>query len=259
MLNRICMILMAFIMNACVCEFEEGPMQSGLQQKSKSGLITPMSGAAQGINFQLPQFLDHLGKPDPGNYTIQFGLEDPNVAADLGASGFIRARGEIIWKVGGQDVRRVVDVGNGVSISGTVEGVSAKIYDDSVGAPSGRPYFVSMQVVKGSRPSVQQPPVYSLNAQTVEAAGAAGLDVDIPQNIGAISVNITLFPVAIGTAIGAYDIKVSQLTPNNTVRRAYDPRQDQWVPLAPGATKLRFITSAAGPQTNLQIAFGIDG
>ena len=228
---------------------------SVIQQRSKTGQLT--IGGTQKVNFQLPHFLDRLGHPDPGNYTLQFGLEDPNNPSV--ASAITQPRAEIYWVVGGNQVRRVVDVNNGISISGVAEGVSVSIYDDSViGGPGTRdPYTVNMQVAKGSRPSVQQPPTYSLREQ-ISAGGGAVENISFPKNIGAISVYVAVAPFFAGAAIGAYDIEVIQ-TVSGAFIKHYDPRQSDWVPLGASADGIQLKTSAACPPFYYQVTVGIDG
>lgn len=263
MLNRI-MFAIVFIMNTLACTSEvidspeEDPMgltplqKQNLQQRSKTGLITP--GTSQKVGFQLPEFLDPSGHPDYGNYTCQFNLDDPNTA-----SVDVLSRAEIIWKVSGNDVRRVIDVSNGASITGTAEGVSISVFDASSNIlVTPKPYTVSLQVVKGSRPSIQQPPTYTTPVGLNAGAGDIQT-VAIPQNIGAVSVSVVVYPFLAGTAIGAYDVRVAQISATGTLKKVYDPRQDQWVPLASGVTSIVIGSSLAAPQFDYQVTFGIDG
>jgi hypothetical protein len=275
MLNRkVVLILQAFIMNVALaataaCTYETVESQptdedtmglpaitkANLQQRSKTGQLTP--GSTGKIGFQLPEFLTPDGKPDPGNYTLQFGVDDPNTSATV--DGYVLTRAEIIWKVSGNDVRRVVDCANGVSVTGAAEGVSVSVFDETNGPrANSRPYVVSLQVVKGTRPSIQQPPVYS-TAEAVLAGAGAFVDINIPANIGAVSVSVVVAPVNVGVAIGAYDIEVIQFAPTLTGRKRYDPRQDQWVPLVGGASLIEIQTSVACPPFRYQVSFGVDG
>ncbi len=262
MLNRV--IAIAYIMYGLVgCTYEVQNTEDDMttprfaQQRSKRGNLNPGSGTNSQVNFQLAHIVNEdTGISDPGNYTLQFSVSDPNTG--LAGGDLVRARAEIIWVAGGNSVRRVMDCGNGASITGTCEGVIVNIYDDSIVSHGSVfvPYTVSLSLAKGSRPSIQQPPVYSLDNLSLAPSGTT--TVDIPQNIGAVSVFTAVSPVLLGTAIGAYDILEGQLS-NAAGLKSYDPRQSDWVPLIAGATKLSLGRSAAAPATNWQITFGIDG
>lgn len=236
-----------------------------LQQRARTNNLTPAANATHDItgsgskfSFQLSEFLGIDGKPDPGNYTVQFGLSDPN--SGLLGGDFVRARAEIIWKQSGNDIRRVIDCNNGVSISGTAEGVSVLVFDDSniavTPANAIKAYQVSVQVAKGTRPSIQQPPTFTTDDFAL--AANSNNPVNIPANIGAISVFTAVSPDVIGNAVGAYDVLVTQES-LHAERKQYDPRQSDWVPLIPGATIVRANSSAAAPITRWQFTFGIDG
>jgi hypothetical protein len=225
-----------------------------LQQRSKQGSLVP--GSQSKINFQLAYLLDAHKQLDPGNYTIDFSVFAPPVTDTY----VVKPKAEILWMVGGNNTRRVIDVSNGAAISGVAEGVTVNIFDESFfPAPVSNPpaYNVAFQIAKGSRASIQQPPVYSLEPSFSAGAGAISTT-NLPANIGAVSVSIVVSPLVAGTSISAYDILVLQSS-GTTTRKSYDPRQDQWVPLAAGADNIQILTSAACPAFNYQLTFGIDG
>lgn len=240
-------------LTSCTFETESDMSKKLLQQRSRSGSLTP--GGKQRINFQLPHFMNEQGYPDPGNYTVQFSIVDPN---NLSFSGdFVRARAEIVWSVSGNSVRRIVDCTDGMSVSGTAEGVAVYISDDSnITFSSVKPYAVSLQVAKGVRPAIQQPPVYSLGIVNLDPDSS--IDIPIPLNIGAVSVAVAVTPTAIGTAIPDYSLRVQQIS-GTTIRKMYDPRQEFWVPLAGGSNKIGLQTGPSAPATEFQITLGIDG
>lgn len=253
-LYRVIFFLTAFIMNGCYATEEEVTMSRN-QQRSKFGNLTPGGGINQRVNFQLPYFLDEDEVPDPGNYTVQFNVTDSN---DLGTSGdFVLPRAEIVWSVGGNSVRRVIDCTDGASISGTAEGVAVNVYDDSnITLSTVVPYTVSIQVAKGTRPSVEQPPIYSLPIILLGVDATA--DVVIPEDIGAISLAAVVVPSAIGTAIPDYSIRVQQQA-GTTIRKMYDPRQEFWVPLIGGVNRISLRSGPTAPATEWQLTLGIDG
>ena len=195
-----------------------------------------------------------------GNYTVQLGLDD---TYEHQALEFTRARAEVLWSVKGNTIRRLVDCVSGTSVTGTAEAVAVKITDVSsfVGAAAAE-YLVSIEVAKGTRPSVERPPTLTaatFSGQSVMVAGVGTTDVEVPQNAGVISVMVTVAPDTIGTAVGAYDVLVNQVNQAGNTLRTYDPRQTDWVPLAPGCTTIVFTQGAAAPATRWSAIFGIDG
>lgn len=220
---------------------------------AQGGQLTP--GANNPLNAMA------VGGLPAGNYTIQFNVSDPNTSVNLTPGDIIRARATITWKVNGNPVIRVVDVGNGVSVTGVAEAIDVQLQDvssTSAGTPillRGRPYTVTITCAPGTRPSVEQPPTVAL-PQTNLAAGATK-NFDVP--IGAISVFVAVFPAVVGSPIGAYQIQVNQLAINTSLK-LYDPRQTDWVPLIPGTTQIGIAADAALPtDTEIQVTFGIDG
>lgn len=253
------LVYIMYALVGCTYEVSEDDMTTPrfAQQLSKRGLLNPGGGINSQVAFQLAHIVNQdTGYSEPGNYTLQFSVADTNV--NLNSGDFVRARAEIIWSAGGNSVRRVVDCGNGVSASGTCDGVIVNIYDDSITTHGSTfvPYMVSVQLAKGSRASIQQPPTYSTDAATL--TGNTAVNVDIPQNIGAISAFVTVAP-ALDVALGAYQVEVTQVSGNLFRLKRYDPRQSDWVPLTAGATQIRLASSPTAPDLLYQITFGIDG
>lgn len=233
--------------DACT-EAEEITMKSGL---ASSNQLTP------GVPSKVA--LLQTGPIEAGNWTVQFSINDPN-GANLIAGDVVRARAEVNWMVAGQVVRRVFDCNDGTSISGNAEQISVRVVDNSViaGGSVVRPYDVFIQTSPGNRPSVQQPPTYSLDVIQL-SAGIADQIVDIPDNIGATALHVGIAPLNIGTAIGAYDVLVKQASTSLTLLSSCDPRQSEWITLVPGATKIQFVQGAAAPTTLWTPSFSIDG
>ncbi len=195
-----------------------------------------------------------------GNYTVQFGITDPNVALAIGNRVLLRA--QIDWFVGGSSLRRIIDVGDGVSISGTADQVNVKVFDAStITSPAAvKDVDVFIQVAKGTRPAEERPPIYSMPSETLGPA-VTSVVVPIPANIGAISSMVAVRPNTDGAAIGAYDIVVLQAanTAGSNILSGYDPRQTDWTPLVAGCKALVIRTSAAAPLLIATPIFGIDG
>lgn len=192
----------------------------------------------------------------PGSYTVQFGIQNDDPTGQI-----VRAQAEIIWSVDGNSVRRVVDAINGTSVSGTAEGVQVYVRDQSRAFGVGTsPYLVSIQVVQGTRPSVQQPPYLTdANISHIFNAGANSLDITVPQNSGVISLYAAVGPQVVGNPIAAYDVLVQQRSTTGFVLKTYDPRDFEWVPLSSGADIIRIAQAAGAPATRWTLTFGIDG
>lgn len=249
-------IIYAFLSVGCThsaIEAEESEtIMPKSQQRSKIGTIVP--GTTEKINFQIDQFLDANGKPDPGNYTVQFNLNDPN------SVGAVQPKAEIEWVQSGNSVRRVIDVSDGASITGSGEGVIINVY--TVVGSIFDPITVSLQVAKGTRATNPNPPIFSPpGGAAAVGPGADSLVIPIPRDIGASSAFVTIAPDVIGTAIGAYDILVAQCsdTAGTLPLSEYDPRQSDFVPFINGIRSLRIQTSAAAPTIIFYVYLGIDG
>lgn len=226
-------------------------MDIELQQRSRSGTLIP--GSDQRVNFQLPFFLNPEGKKDPGSYVVQLSINDPNPVA---ANFRVEAKAEIIWSVSGNSIRRTVDCVNGMSVAGVAEGVSVNVYDDSsIGGGSPEPYIVSIQVAKGSRASIQQPPYYTMPLNSITAGSF--IATDIPQNIGAISARVDIGPEDAGDNISEFDLEVLQQYGGGTLK-AYSPKAG-WVPLAPATRQISIVSGPAAVNAYFQIVLGIDG
>jgi hypothetical protein len=149
-------------------------------------------------------------------------------------------------------------VADGVSVSGTAEAVNVSVADNSTFNPTTivKPYDVTVVVGKGVRAPVQQPPTFALPRDSI--APAASSTFNVPQDAGAISVNIAIAP-GLGGTIGAYQV-LAQHWAQGTPLKTYDPRQSDWVPLMPGTTQIRIVCDAAlATNTLVQVTFGIDG
>ncbi len=244
------LILIAFIMNACTFQTATEEDLSTMNARapknswSQSGMLTPQSN---GSAVQMQANFEY----DPGPHTVQFLLDGPDESAVVGTR---RTVAELTWSVEGNNVTRMIDVVNGTSISGTAQAVRVKVTDDS-NAAIADPYLVSIQCVKGSRTSVQQPP-YLTTPQVILGAGAQFANVPVPQGAGIISVFVTVdgFP----TAIPDGSVVVRQES-GGEVLKAYDPREYDWVPLASGTTFIQLRQSAASPAGFWTVTFGIDG
>lgn len=225
--------------------------------------VLPKMGWSQGADFQpgsgITKSVMQQKLPEAGNYTLQFNVIDPNNANNLVGGDLVQAKAIITWKVNGNPVTRIVDCGDGVSVTGVAESVDVAIQD--VSSPGNiitraLPYTVTVTCAPGTRAAVQQPPINSLGRASI--APGASQTFDVPQNSGVISAMVVVAP-GVGGTIGAYQVLVQHFA-QGTPLKTYDPRQSDWVPLMPGTTQIRVVCDAALlANTLVQVTFGIDG
>jgi len=195
-------------------------------------------------------------------HTVQF-----NVTNNPASNNPIRTEAIITWFVGGNTVIRRVSVGDGTSVSGTGNSVHVQIVDRTVdagfGAPNGVEYTVSVQVAKGVRAAIQQPPILVPIPGAFIIPPLGGLNeilVPVPDDTGIISVLVTAY------AFGLTTIPNCSVSHNDgiVIQKIYNPTvYEDWIPLAPGATVIhlqnRYPGAPGDPSIFFSVTFGIDG
>lgn len=260
---------------------------------SASGTITvPIIATPPGIDPQGTVGLQ-VKFSKPGYHTVQFNVIQNSPAIDDAVLNplIVRPQAEIIWSVAGNSIRRVIDITDGSSVSGTGEALNITVTDNSF-SPAGvtdneYEYFVSIQVTPGLRPiqGGTQPPaknaetgfypggdvfdaggVFFINNAAVPPALSDNTTIIVPQNVGINSffLNISvqaghptpkngeLVIVQDGGAPGAAQF----LMISN-----YDA-MNRWTPMSPGT---KFITifnqyELSNPSHVIgSILFGVEG
>lgn len=248
MLNRVIIMLVAFIMNACV--YETGEDEMGKLGWSQSGtLLTGSPNKAVNMQVQLQE---------SGVYTVQFNIDPPPVTVGLG----FKCQALITWTVNGNAVQRQVSLADGVGISGTGENVQVTIRDASFRiAPAPLPqveYIVSVQVAKGVRANTERPVFDNQELATSVAAGGTGV-FPVPQESGITSFYV--FYSGSTTTTAADVITVNQL--RNNVGAANSRLNDiigMWVPLVPGVDRIEINNIGAGAEdTSFRVLWGVEG
>jgi hypothetical protein len=199
---------------------------------------------------------------DPGDYTVQFSVSNYDTNTD-----FPTPTAEITWSVEGNSVRRIVTVNNGLSISGTGQGVKVVIRDASMPTAPATLYDVSVQVVLGTRPAAQQPPTYTplitgtdgtTRPGAMMVSALTSIVVPVPQDAGIISMFTTVATVPTPTILTEGDVQIRQNRTGGFPLKAYDPKIATWVPIAPLSTELTFVNNTAS-SVFFSVTFGIDG
>lgn len=126
-----------------------------------------------------------------GVYTVQFAISKPT-------TGVYRAVATITWTVEGNQIVRQIDVNNGASLSAPSQAVRIQISDETppeMGGPAGEEYGVTVFITKGTRAFSSVPATLKgLIAGSVELftlGAGASIDVEVPENAGASSVEVT--------------------------------------------------------------------
>jgi hypothetical protein len=262
--------LLATLALGCTYNVEDSDMRDRLQKASgggwsKSGkLLVGVPGTTLSMQADFP---------DSDDYTLQFGI-----LPSINSGGFLiaaSAEALITWSVAGNDVSRRVSITNGVSISGTGQAVKVVMMDvtPTGGAfpPAliGQPYPISCQVSRGVRPAVQQPPtLVPISAvpfiRLGAPAGTLFIDVPIPADAGAISYFASVLARdGLGNPIPYVEGMVTVTQLGAVLFTQQDIRNpDEWVPLVPGTTALRFqreTLPAPNDSAIIWLVFGIDG
>jgi hypothetical protein len=215
--------------------------------------------------------------PEPGQYTIQFSIEQKVNPTALGIlpRQTSQAQASIVWSVEGGTIQRRVEVANGMSISGVGEAVKIVMTDTTRAGPSfpagfDPDYLVACQVSRGVRANIQQPPTLLPDDTTgagniwddgfceLPPLGVSHLAI-IPQNAGVVSVSVQVCSPG-GALIPEGSVFVRQRTSATIGRtfKEYDPRDATWVPLAPGANAIIVVNTNAF-NVDVSMLYGIDG
>lgn len=225
-------------------------------------VLTQVEQAVSQCHFQCDFSLLKFG--GAGIWTIQFAVEPPIDPNPL-FQGIYAAIIEVTWSVEGNSVRRQYSLVNGLSVSGAGQAIKMRVIDvtplitlDS-GATNtpGLEYFVSAQVVKGSRPSQNQPPTLTL-LPAQDIAGHGTLVFQVPVDAGVISAKVFAYDEVTGVLSPL--VSVQQQAGNATqVQAWYSPTIDNsFQPLVPGTTQL-LISNGGADTISVAVIWGIDG
>lgn len=194
--------------------------------------------------------------PQAGDYTVEFGIQRPQVPAVIPI-----VEADITWTVEGNSVTRRVTVGNGTSVTGTGQACKVVMRDVSInGSGTIVPIPVSVQVAPGMRGTNKQPPTLETNNGGIgvwNVPPGGFTIIPIPEDAGVISVMVTVDAFPEPVAITAGQAVVRQV--GAVIEKQYDPRTYDWVPVSAGANEI--IIENFGPANNLRfsVTFGIDG
>jgi hypothetical protein len=162
----------------------------------------------------------------------------------------------ITWTVNGNSTRRVIDVLNGMTISGAAEFIQVKVVDTSL-SDSAVPYTVAALVTPGARATGPNPPTLS---EFLVSVGPAGSNtVAVPLDAGITSVWVLVGPDDPTDSLDPTKIVVTQQDATGTILRIYtEPNSLGFVPLFPAATVIKIWNNSAD-DASATVIFGVDG
>jgi len=197
-------------------------------------------------------------------YTVEFSVGE--CRTDTGGVLNTKVRATIRWKTEGNYVQRIVNVANGLTVSGTAEGVEVSIEDTT--ALNGFPltsYVVSATVTPGNRPGSPFDPRLNDNGTTVAVSPGAGVastsaDIDVPIDAGVKSVLVSVTPVT-WSAVPLPEVGEVRavFTDGTSVLFAWDPTLFNQVPIPPGARKLHVSNFNTTTGFACWVNWGVDG
>lgn len=198
----------------------------------------------------------------PGPYTVQFAVQQLTANVDT----VVEPKAIIDWSVAGNTITRKVDALNGASITGVGEGVRVRVVDET-STGNAVDYAVTITVAPGVRPAKPDyptlTPVHSGNPQVVAVNSTAVFTV--PEGVGVAAVSVkasySTIPIAPASPITDQMLIVTHRAPVGTIDPAlkrYDPRESDWVPLAPGTTEV-WVNNVGAANLRIQLSWGVDG
>jgi hypothetical protein len=179
--------------------FYKGELGQGPGTQEKAHMLKSWSAFGQ-LQTQNPDTSVALQQqfPEPGVYTVQFNIIQPQPPITNPAVPPITQSTVIKWSVAGNTLTRRVTASNGMSISGVCDAVQVVINDTSPPGLGGTkfliPYQAGITVSTGVRPSYSQPPLLWVLADQGGLASAiapgASINVAVPFDAGALNYRI---------------------------------------------------------------------
>lgn len=224
----------------------EPGIKIGISGWSKSDILVPGSTNRVQIQVQFPR---------AGYYTLQFAVDYPPGA--FSEAGDVRVRADIIWTVAGNPIFRQIDIVNGTVISGMGESVVAEVYDNGSAAALDA-YAIRMSVADGTRPGTPNPPMLVVDNRAVAIAPGAAASFQVPLNVGANSVFISVAPETFDVS-WTFDALYQFVRVR--MQRYLDYSQcNKWIPLDPENALISVRNGVGAPSDILAIPiYGIDG
>lgn len=187
----------------------------------------------------------------------------------------------ITWSVEGNSVSRLVSVRDGLSISGTGQGVHVAVWDDMQPPIVGDPinpalvqnYSVEITIAPGVRASTEQPPYFTPwitrtdGGNTIIELGRSYVSAGdvvrstLPTNGGFISILVTHGSAGIPFVVTEDMIYMRFFSPGGFLLGALNlPYWGQWIPLPNFTGRFEIIATATLTEAiDLSVTIGVDG
>jgi hypothetical protein len=277
--NRFLVMIVAMALFAigCTNPTSEDPMSvneipdNGMQFNGKSQPNTLSIGQTQPVNALQASF------PRASTYTVQFSVT-PAQDVPTNMPNPEATEAIVNWVLDGNNISRRITVGNGISISGTAQGVNVQLLDVSKGGtltpPATGKYQVTVSVTPGVRANEPIPVcLYPFGNVNATAYGAFQLNanstvlIPVPSDAGATSVQVLpsniSFPGVVTPGGGLIIVEffiVSSDGLTGVLTGGFDPTLEEgFVPLPPTCNMVQIRTRGVASPINFQVAFGIDG
>jgi hypothetical protein len=225
-------------------------MKDGWSQSGKLTSENPNQPVTMQANF-----------PFSGVYTVQFSVASP-------PSGVYRAVALVAWTVEGNTITRLIDIGNGVSISAPAQAVRVIVNDmttTALGGTAGETYGVTVSATRGVRavtglPLTLRATSPSGDIQAFTIAPGATATFTIPQDAGVLGVEVT---ASVDVAATIADLIIAQVNTAGATRfklyKYVDPGSGVgFVSITPLATSIQ-VTNIGPDPTVVSLTWAIEG
>jgi hypothetical protein len=214
----------------------------------------------------------------PSLYTVSFNIAAASVLpvptgsqgappvpthTPTGSASGVRCVAVCTFKVFGAQVRRVIDVGSGTSISQVAASLDVAIQDMTytVGGPAGVSYTVTALVSDRTRPATTLPPVLWQPEPSPGAfllAPGGSVSVPVPQDAGITSIEVNAYDDT-APDVNPIFLQVQHFT-NSTLTKAYAPTLDPgYIKLTPSTNSVTIANQSVSDTVQVSLTWGVDG
>jgi len=198
-----------------------------------------------------------LSFPEASTYTVQFSVTPPTL---VGSHGSATCEAIISWVLEGNRIIRRVSVGNGVSVSGTAQGVQVQLIDVTPdnGQVMNAPYTVTVSATSGVRSAIELPILFR---DGVSVPAHSTVIMPVPQDCGIMAVKLLLGVIpasVIPPTPGAIRVTQQSSVAAFSVYTV-ESGNEEYVNVAPGVTQL--LVRNFDPVNDVFVTpiWGIDG
>jgi hypothetical protein len=276
-------VILILLLNGCVYNTFEEPGETDMGPRNEHLRAWQGNVKVVSNNTRLgdPKSFMNVQFPEPGVYTVQFSIAAPSPtpggAPPITPTSSIRVSAILTWTFEGNQIQRVFDVGDGVTISGSAAGCNISVQDLTATLPTlvganGQEYQVSATITKGTRAQFQTPviqPGAATNNTTpagIPIVGITGIapagntDFIVPVNAGAISVKVSTWDVTVFATVPTFVFATQFNATQTVILYRWVPTTDPaFIPLVPGCRSVRVNNGSGTDSILASLDWGIDG